>query len=149
MQSWLARKLVGLMMGRLRRGDLRVAMLLDAPDVEMTFPGQSSWGGVVKGRAEHRRWLERFAAVGLQIFPDEVVLTGFPWRQTLCIRGTDHALGPGGERVYENRYVIWGHLRWGRLADYEVYEDTVRTLAFDEWLAGRELAAAPPARVGV
>ena len=41
----------------------------------------------------------------------------------------------GGERVYENRYVIWGRLRWGLLREYEVYEDTQRAKALDEYLA--------------
>lgn len=42
---------------------------------------------------------------------------------------------PSGERIYENRYVIWGRLSWGLLREYEVYEDTQRTEALDEHLA--------------
>lgn len=144
MQSWLAGKLFGFVIARLRAGDPRPALLLDHPDVTMTFPGDSSWAGTIRGRAEHRRWLQRFCRAGLQIHPDEVVLTGFPWRQTACLRGTDHALGPDGERVYENRIVLWCHLRWGRLVEYEVYEDTERTAAYDDWLTrvGHPAAAA-------
>jgi len=61
-----------------------------------------------------------------------VVIKGFPWRQTVCVRGHDH-LRADGELVYENRYVIWGQLVWGRLKEYEVYEDTEKTEAFDRW----------------
>jgi ketosteroid isomerase-like protein len=138
MQSWLGGKLIRWMLGRLNRGDVRVALALDAPDVEMTFPGENSWGGVVRGKAEHRAWLERFARVGIQIFADEVVISGLPWRSTVCIRGHDYLDSPEGERVYENRYVIWGRLAWGRLKRYEVYEDTEKTQAFDRWLASNE-----------
>ncbi len=55
--------------------------------------------------------------------------------------------GPGGERVYENRFVIWGTLRWGRLTEYEVYEDTHKANVFDAWLAEHEAerAAIPSA----
>ena len=60
----------------------------------------------------------------MQTFPDEVVVKGFPWHQTVCVRGTDHLRSKAGELVYENRFVIWGHLSWGLLRDYEVYEDT-------------------------
>ena len=88
---------------------------MDARDVELTFPGDSSWSGVFRGKKQFRAWLERFTRIGLQIAPDEVIVKGFPWRTTICVRGTDHLDTPAGERVYENRYVIWGHLRWGRL----------------------------------
>jgi hypothetical protein len=108
---------------------------MDAKDVRFRFPGDSSWGTELQGKDELEPWLRRFADVGIQIQPDEVVLKGFPWRQTICIRGTDHLDSPVGERVYENRYVIWGHLSWGLLRDYEVYEDTQKSKELDEYLA--------------
>jgi hypothetical protein len=72
--------------------------------------------------------------------------TGWPWRSRVSLRGRDHLHGPGGELVYENRFVIWGHLRWGRLVDYEVYEDTEKSAALDVWLAEHrpDLTPAPP-----
>jgi ketosteroid isomerase-like protein len=89
---------------------------------------------VFRGRAEVGRWLRRLAKVGLQTFPDEVVVKGMPWNTTVCVRGRDHLDTPQGERVYENRFVIWGHMKWGRLRDYEVYEDTHRPEALDAYL---------------
>ena len=134
MQSWLAGKLVSYLMSRLRAGDVRPTLLLDAPDVELTFPGQNSWSGVFRGKSDVERWRRRFAAVGIQIFPDEVVAKGWPWNTTLCVRGHDYLHGPGGELVYENRYVIWGQLSWGKLKRYEVYEDTHKANQLDEYL---------------
>ena len=104
------------------------------------FPGDSSWSGEIHGKAELERWLQRFVDVGLQIYADEVVVKGWPWKMTVCIRGTDHLDAPSGERVYENRYVIWGHIRWGLLRDYEVYEDTQKSKALDGYLAQHEPA---------
>ena len=72
--------------------------------------------------------------VGIQIFPDEVVATGWPWRTTVCVRGRDYLRDATGATVYENRYVIWGRMAWGRLKDYEVYEDTHKADALDEYL---------------
>jgi ketosteroid isomerase-like protein len=138
MQSWLGKKLLDYTTGRLNAGEVKPTLRMDARDVEFTFPGDSSWAGVFKGKRELRPWLERFARVGLQIFADEVVVKGFPWRTTICIRGHDLLEAPDGERVYENRYVIWGMLRWGRLKQYEVYEDTQKAKALDEWLAQHE-----------
>jgi ketosteroid isomerase-like protein len=138
MQSWLSKKVISYVMGRTRAGDVRPGLLLDAPDVQLTFPGQNSWSGVYRGKAEVERWLRRLAAIGLQTFPDEVVATGMPWNTTVCVRGVDHLDGPDGERVYENRFVIWGRMSWGRLKEYEVYEDTHKANEFDLWLKEHE-----------
>jgi ketosteroid isomerase-like protein len=135
MLSWLAKKLIAHNMEQASAGDIGPTLRMDAEDVRFRFPGDSSWATDLRGKDELEAWLQRFADVGLQISPDEVVLKGFPWRQTICIRGTDHLDAPDGERVYENRYVIWGHLRWGLLRDYEVYEDTQKSKALDEYLA--------------
>ena len=142
MQSWLGKKLLGYTMGRLNAGDPRPTLLLDAEDVEFTFPGDSTWGGVFHGKRELRPWLERFARVGLKIFADEVVIKGPPWRATVCVRGHDQLDAPDGERVYENRYVIWGRMAWGKLKQYEVYEDTQKSKTLDEWLERHERPAA-------
>lgn len=142
MLSWLGKRLVDFQLARLSAGDPRPVLWLDAPDVHMTFPGDSSWAVDLHGKAEHERWLRRFTRAGLQISADEVILKGFPWRQTICIRGRDQMRSDTGELVYENRYVIWGRLKWGRLKRYEVYEDTQKTAAFDRWLADSEHAAA-------
>ena len=151
MLSWLAGKVISHNMARTRAGDIGPTLRLDAPDVRFRFPGANSWSGEFRGKPAVGAWLERFAAAGLQIFPDEVVATGWPWRATVCIRGRIHLLGPEGARVYENRYVIWGRLRWGRVTDYEVYEDTEKAAALDTWLTENrpELSAGPPPAVAV
>ena len=137
-QSWLAKKLVSRAMARNREGDISLTLALDAPDVTLTFPGDNSWSGTFRGKAAVKHWLERLARIGLQTFPDEVVAVGPPWNTTLCIRGHDYLNSPEGETVYENRFVIWGRLKWGRLREYEVYEDTIKPRALDEWLAVHE-----------
>jgi ketosteroid isomerase-like protein len=135
MLSWLGKRMIARNMAKAREGDIEPSLKMDSDDVRFRFPGDSSWGTELEGKEDLRRWLERFADVGIQIFPDEVVLKGFPWRQTLCVRGTDHLDSADGERVYENRYVIWGRLAWGKLREYEVYEDTQKSKALDEYLA--------------
>jgi ketosteroid isomerase-like protein len=112
------------------------------PTVWFVFPGDDSWSGEIRGKQELRRWLERMVRMGIKTCPDEVVAAGPPWRTTVCVRGHDHLTGPDGEQAYENRFVIWGKLRWGKLYDYEVYEDTQTAKALDEWLAEHEHALA-------
>ncbi len=136
MLSWLAKKMISRNMAKAREGDIGPTLQMDAEDVRFRFPGDSSWAVELEGKDELEPWLQRFADVGLQIYPDEVILKGFPWNQTICVRGTDHLDAPDGRRVYENRYVIWGRIAWGKLREYEVYEDTQKTEALDEYLAG-------------
>ncbi|HEX6665305.1 MAG TPA: hypothetical protein VF081_01785 [Solirubrobacterales bacterium] len=135
MLSWLAKKMISRNMERASAGDIEPTLKMDAEDVRFRFPGDSSWATELQGKEKLRPWLQRFADAGIQISPDEVVLKGFPWKQTICIRGTDYLDTPAGERIYENRYVIWGHLAWGLLRDYEVYEDTQKAKKLDEHLA--------------
>lgn len=135
MLSWLAGKMIDRNMAAVRKGDLESTLAMDVEDVRFTFPGDSSFAPGAQGKPELRRWLERFAAIGLQIYPDEVVLKGFPWRQTICVRGHIHLDRPGDGRVYDNRYVIWGRIAWGKMREYEVYEDTEETRRLDEYLA--------------
>jgi ketosteroid isomerase-like protein len=135
MLSWLAKKMISRNMAKAREGDIGPTLRMDAEDVRFRFPGDSSWAVELEGKDELEPWLQRFADVGLQIYPDEVILKGFPWNQTICVRGYDHLDTPEGKRVYENRYVIWGRIAWGKLREYEVYEDTLKTEALDEYLA--------------
>jgi hypothetical protein len=114
MVSWLTSKVLAYNLKQLNAGNPEPTLRLDADDVVLHFPGDSSWSGAVQGKASVRRWLERFVRVGFQIFADEV----------------------------ENRYVIWGRLAWGRLKEYEVYEDTQKAKALDEYLAVHEPALA-------
>ena len=135
MFSWLAKGILTRNMARLREGDYRPLLRLDAKEIRFRFPGDSSWAADVRGKAELERWLRRFIAAGLTIRADEVVVRGWPWNTTLAVRGTDELRGPGGELVYSNRYVIWGRMAWGLLREYEVYEDTQASKALDAYLA--------------
>ena len=142
MLSWLAGKMIARNMKSIRAGDAGPTLAMDAEDIRFAFPGKSSFAPGATGKPELELWLERFVEIGLQIHPDEVVLKGFPWRQTICVRGNIHLDDPDDGRVYENRYVIWGHISWGKLREYEVYEDTQKSKALDAYLAstGDELS---------
>ena len=145
MLSWLAKAILTRNMARLREGDYRPLLRLDAKDIRFRFPGDSSWATEIESREELERWLQRFVATGLEIYPDEVIAQGPPWNVTLCVRGTDHLDGEDG-RVYENRYVIWGRMAWGLLREYEVYEDTQASKRLDEYLRERESRASMAVR---
>jgi hypothetical protein len=137
MLSWLAGKMIDRNMKAMRAGDPGPTLAMDAEDIKFTFPGESSFAPGASNKKELEAWLGRFVDLGLQIYPDEVILKGFPWHQTICVRGYIHLDDPADGRVYENRYVIWGHIAWGKLREYEVYEDTEQSRMLDEYLASR------------
>lgn len=124
-------------LARLRAGDSGPLLRFYANDVRFRFPGTSSWAADLSGKRELSAWIDEFVAIGLQLHADEVVVSGPPWRTTFCLRCSDSLRGPDGELVYENRAVLWGTSRWGLVREYEVYEDTERSLALDAWLAER------------
>ena len=135
-RSWLAKMVVTRNLRALNQGDIRPTLRMDAPDVHFRFPGTSSWATDVVGRDKVEEWLTRMVATGLQHQADDVVASGPPWRMSMILRGTDRLHEPDGTLVYENRYVIWALTHWGFIADYEVYEDTEKSVAFDAYLAG-------------
>jgi ketosteroid isomerase-like protein len=135
MLSWLAGKMIARNMRAIRAGDTGPTVALYDDDVRFTFPGDSSFAPGAGNKRELETWLDRFVSLGLQIYPEEVVLKGFPWRQTICVRGHIHLDDPEDGRVYDNRYVIWGRIAWGKMREYEVYEDTEQSRKLDEWLA--------------
>jgi ketosteroid isomerase-like protein len=140
MFSWLAERVLTGALKRLNTGDPGPFLRLDANDVHFLFPGDSSWGADLRGKAEVERWLNRMIATGLQHQLEQVVAQGPPWNMTVCLRGTDQLSTPEGETVYSNRYVIWGRMAWGKLGEYEVYEDTQKAKDFDDYLDARASA---------
>ena len=144
MLNWLGERLVARSMRALREGDIGPTTAMYAEDVKFRFPGNSSFAPGADDKQELEEWLRRFARLGLQIYPDKVILTGWPWRQTIAVRGHIHLDDPRDGRVYENQFVIWGHMRWGKMREYEVLEDTLETNRLDAWLERSGKETQPP-----
>jgi hypothetical protein len=92
MLSWMAKKLIARNMARASAGDLGPTLRMDAEDVRFRFPGDSSWGGELNGKAELEPWLRRFADTGLQISPDEVT-----YEDTQKSKALDEYLASAGD----------------------------------------------------
>jgi len=140
MRARLGMWMISKTMSAIREGDAQPTLAMDADDVCLHFPGHTSWSGVFEGKEAVAAWLARFTAIGFQIYPDQVMVKGWPWRMTMSVRGHIFVDAPNGARIYDNRYVIWGVLRWGKLSEYEVYEDTQKSAALDEYLAAHPAA---------
>lgn len=128
---------------RLSTADYQPMLHSSSEDVRLRFPGDNSWAVELQGKSELEPWLQSFVAIGLRIVAEEAVVAGPPWRRTIVVRGTSDLTTPAGDTVHANRYVIWVRAAWGRYTDYEVYEDTQRTAALDEYLAAHERRRSP------
>ena len=108
-------------------GGYRQAVALAAPDVHFRFVGDTPMGADLRGRDGFADWFERFERTfpGLRLTLQDIAVQGPPWNTTvvtrLRVRGT---LTDGG--AYENEAMQWVRLRWGRMVEDTVLEDTLR-----------------------
>jgi hypothetical protein len=109
-----------------------------AEDVHFRFLGKHSWAADFHSKSEVRFWLARYLRVGLKLQPHEIVVSGPPWNTLVCTRFTDCAEDGNGDVVYRNEGVLFDRLVWGRIREHVSYEDTQRTVAFDERLVAIE-----------
>ncbi|PZF86298.1 nuclear transport factor 2 family protein [Jiangella anatolica] len=108
-------------------GDFRPAVAQAAPDVRFRFVGDSALGADLTGREEFARWFARAAEIlpGLHLEPTEILVKGWPWNTTVVVRLAISATLADGS-AYTNEGVQWVRIRWGRMVDDYVLEDTAR-----------------------
>jgi ketosteroid isomerase-like protein len=133
-------------LARLREGDLKPLVKTFADDVHFIFPGESSWAADLRGPEAVAEWERHFLDAGLQLEPKEILVSGPPWNTKIALHFEDHLTAPDGERVYENRGVIFGTAAWGKMKEFIVYEDTQKLGPLDEYLGRdkRESAVGSP-----
>ena len=105
-----------------------------ADDATLTFPGASSWGREYRGKREIEGFVTRFLAAGIRGEAEQIVVNGPPWNMTVAVRFNDWAKDLEGNTVYTNRAVLFARVAWGKIKQEEVYEDTEKATAFDDYL---------------
>lgn len=106
------------------RGDLDAALRQFHPDGTLTFVGDSPLGARLRGHAAIRTWFERF----LRLLPDprfevqRVAVSGPPWHQQLAAHVLIRSTVAG--EPYRNQFAHFLTLRWGKVVDDTVLEDT-------------------------
>jgi ketosteroid isomerase-like protein len=135
--AWLIGRLIRWGYAQAVRGDTRLLLTLAADDIEFVFPGQNSFAGIYRGKAELDAWMQRFAALSPRFEVHDVVVSGAPWNIRAAVRFSDRI----GEQ-YSNEGMEYLVIRWGRLTKLQVFEDTERTSA---WERGESLSPSRPA----
>ena len=109
----------------LSKGDYERVLQSFDPDAVLLFPGDHGLSGTFEGRDAIRQWFERLyvAFPDLRLDPGTILVNGYPWDTVVAARFTATATLPSG-RPYVNKGIQFLRLRWGRIIEDVLYEDT-------------------------
>lgn len=138
MYGFVVRRLVRRSFRRLSAGDYEAVLGQFSPDVVFCFSGEHALGGELRGVGPTRRWFRRLYGLfpGIVFEPLRVVVSGWPWDTVVATRFRVRARMPGG-RPYSNEGMQFLRLRWGRVVEDRVYEDTHGLVEALRYLADR------------
>jgi hypothetical protein len=126
MWRWIIARKLRTIWGKVDQGDWRAATSTGAPEIHFQFVGATPLGADLHTLEAWERWFagvfERFP--GIRFTLEEVLVQGWPWDTRFAARIRIQAPLADGTR-YENLAMQWGRLRWGKLVDDLVLEDTL------------------------
>ncbi len=132
---------------RLSQGDPEAILSKFAPSAHFRFLGDHAMGANLATPNAIRQWFERILRLfpGIQIVPSRVQVSGMPWNTLVMVQLAIHVPMPDGTS-YENTGLQMLRLRWGRVIEDFVCEDTALLVNALRTLASRgvsEASAAP------
>lgn len=130
MYSWIVGRIVTYLYGKVSSGDLRLPLLGLASDAVFVFPGESSFGGELRGKPAIEAWMRRFASLRPEFSVEDVAAAGLPWNMRIFMRFRDRMVAPTGY-VYENAGMEYIRVRRGLIHEIRVHLDTEKVTAFD------------------
>jgi ketosteroid isomerase-like protein len=129
----------------LERGDIDALFTQFSEQCTFTFVGDTPLGASLATRADLRRWFERFGRMlpAPKFEIRRLVVSGPPWKLQLAahviIRGTVAGT------PYENQFAHFLTLRWAKVTDDLILEDTQMWARACERLAAAGMAEATAA----
>jgi ketosteroid isomerase-like protein len=105
--------------------DASAPWAMAAEDLRFQFVGDTAISADLRGRDQFRAWLEgvfeRFDDVRFTVL--DVAVKGWPWHTRVAVRLRVNATLADGS-AYENFACQWITLRWGKMTEDWVLEDT-------------------------
>jgi ketosteroid isomerase-like protein len=124
MYSWVVGRIIRRQFGRLSAGDWRTPVKMFAPDAVLRFPGDHALAGEFRGREAIHEWFDRaWTLFDMDFTVDDVAVAGPPWNLRIATRWRNDPRAADG-RVFPNRGMQYLRLRFGRVVEDELYEDT-------------------------
>jgi ketosteroid isomerase-like protein len=106
-------------------GQIDAVVAQFADDAVFAFPGEHAMAGERRGHAAIRDWFEETR----RLFPDfrlvakTIIVEGGPWRTRVGTRFEVFATFPDGS-PYRNEGMQFLEIRWGRIRQDRLFEDT-------------------------
>ncbi|HEV2999498.1 MAG TPA: nuclear transport factor 2 family protein [Solirubrobacteraceae bacterium] len=145
MYAWAVGRVIRRQFARLSAGDWRRPFARFGSDAVLRFPGDHGLAGEFRGRPAIRDWFERtWSLFDMAFTVDAVAVAGPPWDMEVSVRWRNQPR-TGDGRVFPNRGMSFIRVRWGRVVEDELYEDT-QVLA--DAVAHAEILAAARATAG-
>jgi ketosteroid isomerase-like protein len=112
---------------RLSEGDYEPIVKQFTSESRFMFAGEHVLGGERRGQEAVRQWFQMALRLfpGLQIVPQDVVVNGWPWNTVIATHLAISAPRPDG-REYRNEGMQLLRLRWGRVVEDLIFEDTLK-----------------------
>jgi ketosteroid isomerase-like protein len=127
---WMIRRNIAV----LTAGDPGPVLAGYADDAVLVFPGNSTWSGEHRGKPAIESFLRRFLENRLVGEPHDIVVSGPPWKTTVCVLMTVEGTDQEGAVVYANRAILFARAKWGKIFYHEDFEDTHKIEAFDAYI---------------
>ena len=126
MTGWITKHVYRRGLAHLERGDIDAVLASFSRDCTLTFVGDTPLGAKLSGLPDLRLWFERFGRLlPRPRFEVQTLVVGGPlWNQRLASHVLIHSSING--ESYTNQFAHFLRLRWGKVVDDLVLEDTQR-----------------------
>ena len=127
MYKLIVKRIVRRAFGRLSQGDYEAVVRQFGPESRFLFAGEHELGGERLGQDAVRGWFRHMLGLfpGIRIEPRDVVVNGWPWNTVVATHLAISATLRDG-RPYRNEGMQLLRLRWGRVVEDLIFEDTLK-----------------------
>ncbi len=127
MYKAIVRRIVRTGFRALSAGDYEQLLRQFHPQVIFSFAGPAPLGGERRGVEPVREWFQRMFSYfpGIRFTVQHVIVQGWPWNTLVATRLSVAAPRADGS-MYRNEAIQFLHLRWGKVVEDHLYEDTYK-----------------------
>jgi ketosteroid isomerase-like protein len=125
MYGWIFKQQIRQGFQNISRANFDEVLKVFAPDIHFQFVGDHAIAADVHNREKVKAWFERVHRLfpDLKVTPRHIRVTGWPWDVTAITHFDVQATLPGNS-PYKNQGIQILRIRWGKIVDDYLIEDT-------------------------